>query len=130
MAKRYGSGEAQREAIQGLALIQQEHSHIHLIDAKTFNSHVVVPVPFDACATSPASSAPASTHRGPSLRHPTSPAVSAANARRDMCGQSWGIAGVAFDPTGDWLYSGTESTVVEWDLRRLGGGQGGTWGMA
>lgn len=45
-------------------------------------------------------------------------------------GETWGIAGVAFDPTGDWLYSGTERTVVEWDLRRVGGGEGGTWQMA
>ena len=45
-------------------------------------------------------------------------------------GENWGIAGVAFDPTGEWLYSGTENTVVEWDLRRVGGGEGGTWRMA
>jgi hypothetical protein len=44
-------------------------------------------------------------------------------------GAQWGIAGIAFDPTGQWLYSGTEGTVVEWDMRGGALGQG-TWGMA
>ena len=41
-----------------------------------------------------------------------------------------GIAGVAFEPEGNFLYSGTEKTVVEWDLRRISDGNGGAWGMA
>lgn len=31
-----------------------------------------------------------------------------------MDGGTHGIAGVAFDPTGDWLYSGTEKTLGDW----------------
>ena len=62
------------------------------------------------------------------------PFTSDSTARREQRagveGGTWGIAGVGFDPTGDWLYSGTEKTVVEWDLRKLGGGEGGTWQMA
>jgi len=93
------------------ALTSQENSNLHIVDAKTFNSHVVVPVP----------------HVVPS------PTVDPATLYRDRMGVeggTWGIAGVGFDPTGDWLYSGTEKTIVEWDLRRVGGGEGGTWGMA
>lgn len=29
-----------------------------------------------------------------------------------------GIAGIDFDPTGDFLYAGTEAVMVEYDLRR------------
>ena len=106
----------------------QEHSHIHVIDAKTFNSHVVIPVPANPYATSSATGGPGNPAAGRLTAHMT-PAERAAG-RRDACGQSWGIAGIAFDPTGNWLYSGTESTVVEWDMRRFGGGEGGCWGMA
>jgi hypothetical protein len=92
-------------------LIIQENSHLHIVDAKTFNSHVVVYVPYIA---------------------PQSPTATS-NLYRDRTGVeggTWGIAGVGFDPSGEWLYSGTERTVVEWDLRRMGGGGGGTWSMA
>lgn len=89
----------------------QENSNLHIVDAKTFNSHVVVPVPY--VVPSPTGD-PATLYRD----------------RMGVEGGTWGIAGVGFDPTGDWLYSGTEKTIVEWDLRRVGGGEGGTWGMA
>jgi hypothetical protein len=46
-----------------------------------------------------------------------------------MEGGTWGIAGISFDPTGEFLYSGTERTVVEWDLRG-GRGGGGDWDLA
>jgi hypothetical protein len=49
--------------------------------------------------------------------------------RTGLEGGTWGIAGIAFDPTGDWLYSGTEGSVVEWDMRRDSVGQG-VWDMA
>ena len=62
---------------------------------------------------------------------PTEEGRAGYNYRTGMEGGTWGIAGIAFDPTGEWLYSGTERTVVEWDLRRLGGGAGeGVWDMA
>lgn len=38
--------------------------------------------------------------------------------RRGQEGGRVGISGLCFDPTGNFLYSGTESTIVEWDLRR------------
>ena len=41
-----------------------------------------------------------------------------------------GIAGVCFDPTGDFLYTGTERTVVEYDLRTVRKRGLGCGGMA
>ncbi|WWD16043.1 hypothetical protein CI109_100468 [Kwoniella shandongensis] len=93
-----------------LMVFSEENSNIHIIDARTFNTHVIIPVPYI-----PSGSADPDLARRP---------------RMGVEGGTWGIAGVGFDPSGDWLYSGTERTVVEWDLRRLGGGQGGTWGLA
>lgn len=89
-----------------LLVFSEEHTNIHIVDARTFNTHVVVPVPFEYPSGSPGAK------------------------RRGVDAGQWGIAGVAFDPSGDWLYAGTERTVVEWDLRRYGGGEGGTWSMA
>lgn len=80
------------------------------MDAKTFNSHVILPVPFDI-RSSPSSTTASATRVG-------------------VEGGECGIAGISFDPTGDWLYSGTERTIVEWDMRRIGGGEGGGWNMA
>ncbi|WVQ78405.1 hypothetical protein IAT38_000491 [Cryptococcus sp. DSM 104549] len=92
-----------------LMVFSEENSNIHIIDARTFATHVIVPVP--------------SVPNGS-----VDPEV-ANKPRTGVEGGTWGIAGVAFDPSGDFLYSGTERTVVEWDMRRLGG-QGGTWAMA
>ncbi|KIR32772.1 hypothetical protein I352_04707 [Cryptococcus deuterogattii MMRL2647] len=91
-----------------LLVFTEEESNIHIIDARTLTTHVVVPVPY----------VPNATTNPEVLRRP----------RKGVEGGTWGISGVAFDPTGDFLYSGTESTVVEWDVRRLGN-QGGTWSM-
>jgi len=88
-------------------VFSEESTNIHVIDARTFETHVVIPVPKDA----PGAQAPPTRRSGVDSSHV-------------------GISGVAFDPTGDWLYAGTERTVVEWDLRRYGGGEGGTWSMA
>jgi hypothetical protein len=96
-----------------IILMLQENSNIHIIDAKTLNTHVIVPVPYYP----PSEAGVMST-------------ISGSRPRNGHDGGTWGIAGIGFDPTGDWLYSGTERTVVEWDLRRLGGGEGGTWEMA
>lgn len=85
---------------------------MHIVDARTFNTHAIVPVPFVDGETV-----------NPSL-------LARPNGRSGYEGGTWGLAGVGFDPSGDWLYSGTEKTIVEWDLRRLGGGEGGVWGMA
>jgi hypothetical protein len=89
------------------ALTSQENTNIHIVDAKTFNTHVIIPVP----------------SYSPNGRESPPPRVG-------VDGGECGIAGVAFDPTGEWLYSGTERTVVEWDMRRWGGGEGGGWNMA
>jgi len=83
----------------------QENTNIHIIDAQTLNTHITVPVPY----------APTGVPQGV--------------YRTGLEGGTWGIAGIAFDPTGDWLYSGTEGSVVEWDLRRDSVGQG-VWDMA
>ena len=83
----------------------QENTNIHIIDAQTLNTHITLPVPY----------APSGVPQGV--------------YRTGLEGGTWGIAGIAFDPTGDWLYSGTEGSVVEWDLRRDGVGQG-VWDMA
>ncbi|OXG21572.1 hypothetical protein C366_01253 [Cryptococcus neoformans Tu401-1] len=91
-----------------LLVFTEEESNIHIIDARTLTTHVVVPVPH----------VPNETTNPEILRRP----------RKGVEGGTWGISGVAFDPTGDFLYSGTESTVVEWDIRRLGN-HGGTWSM-
>lgn len=91
-----------------LLVFSEEKNNIHIIDARTFNTHVVVPVPFSA----PGQGEPIGSRRA------------------GVDSVHWGISGVGFDPTGDWLYAGTERTVAEWDLRRYGGGEGGTWSMA
>jgi len=57
------------------------------------------------------------------------PGVTQGAYRTGLEGGTWGIAGIAFDPAGEWLYSGTEGSVVEWDLRRDGVGEG-VWDMA
>nr|ODN95078.1 hypothetical protein L204_04425 [Cryptococcus depauperatus CBS 7855] len=87
---------------------KQENSNIHIVDARTFSTHVVVPVPHVPTHESD----PIAMHR----------------PRKGVEGGTWGIAGIAFDPTGNFLYSGTERTVVEWDMRRIGHGQG-IWGL-
>ncbi|ORX33426.1 hypothetical protein BD324DRAFT_639736 [Kockovaella imperatae] len=92
-----------------LMVFSEENSNIHIVDARTFHTHVVVPVPWR-----PASSA-TDTQR---------------TDRKGVENGVTGIAGIAFDPSGDWLYSGTERTVVEWDMRRLGGGESATWQVA
>ena len=91
--------------------LDQENSNMHIIDARTFHTHVIVPVPY---VDPKMGIDPRAMHR----------------ERTGVEGGTWGIAGVGFDPTGNWLYSGTEATVIEWDLRRVGGGEGGTWGLA
>jgi hypothetical protein len=84
---------------------EQENTNIHIIDAQTLNTHITLPVPY----------AP--------------PGVTQGAYRTGLEGGTWGIAGIAFDPTGEWLYSGTEGSVVEWDLRRDRSGEG-VWDMA
>ncbi|WWC61039.1 uncharacterized protein I303_103617 [Kwoniella dejecticola CBS 10117] len=93
-----------------LMVFSEENSNIHLIDAQTFHTHVVIPVPHI-----PSGTADPDANSKP---------------RQGVENGTWGIAGVGFDPSGDWLYSGTERTVVEWDLRRHGSGGGGVWGLA
>lgn len=94
-----------------LLVFSEELTRIHIVDARTFQSHIYLDVPFDTGSASPG----LGPSRGP---------------RRGVDGGLYGISGIAFDPTGDWLYAGTERTVVEWDMRRYGGGEGGTWSMA
>ncbi|KAK4687467.1 hypothetical protein P7C73_g2638, partial [Tremellales sp. Uapishka_1] len=116
-AARLGSSTSGREAARvvkfspegssrDLMVFSEESTNIHVVDAKTFNTHVVLPVPHSVTSTSERAQ------------------------RVGIEGGTWGIAGVAFDPTGDWLYSGTERTIVEWDMRKYGGGEGGTWALA
>ncbi|KAL7424464.1 hypothetical protein Q5752_000148 [Cryptotrichosporon argae] len=87
-----------------LLVFSEENTNIHLVDARTFDAHVVVPVQCNSV-----------------LPPPRRSGVESGMA---------GIAGVAFDQTGDWLYAATERSVVEWDMRRHGGGEAGTWAMA
>jgi hypothetical protein len=91
-----------------LLVFTEENSNLHIVDAKTFNTHLVVPVPRAVAAG-------------------TAAERERENAPRDGEHGYTGIAGVAFDPTGNWLYSGTESTVVEWDMRRLGASENSVW---
>ena len=97
-------------------MFSEEDSNIHIIDARTFQTHVIVPVPHTSPYT-PGTVDP---------RHLSS----YTRERNGVEGGVSGIAGVAFDPSGDWLYSGTEKTIVEWDMRKFGGGESGTWQMA
>jgi WD40 repeat protein len=96
-------------ASRDLLVFSEELTRIHIVDARTFQTHVCVEVPYEAAGVTPSPS-----------RRP----------RRGVDGGLYGISGIAFDPSGDWLYAGTERTLVEWDLRRYGGGEGGTWSMA
>lgn len=93
-----------------LLVFSEENTHIHIIDAKTLESHAIVRVPTDAMSPQ----TPRTCHQ-----------------QHGFDSGTWGVAGLAFDPTGDWLYSGTERTVVEWDMRRAGPrGEPGVWEMA
>ncbi|WVR05161.1 hypothetical protein IAU60_002173 [Kwoniella sp. DSM 27419] len=92
-----------------LLVFSEENTNIHVIDAQTFNAHLILPVPH--------------------IPQGTADPEASARPRLGVEGGGWGIAGVAFDPSGDWLYSGTERTVVEWDLRR-DGVSSATWSMA
>ncbi|CAK9786904.1 unnamed protein product [Cutaneotrichosporon oleaginosum] len=96
-------------ASRDLLVFSEELTRIHIVDARTFQTHVCVEVPYETTGATPSPS-----------RRP----------RRGVDGGLYGISGIAFDPSGDWLYAGTERTLVEWDLRRYGGGEGGTWSMA
>jgi hypothetical protein len=92
-------------------IIKQERHNIHIVDARTFATQVTLPVPFNSDPMS-------STQRSP------------ATHRAGVDGGMLGIAGVCFDPTGDFLYTGTERTVVEYDLRTVRKRGLGCGGMA
>lgn len=94
-----------------LMVFSEENTHIHVVDAKTLSPHVVLRVPVDAISPH----IPRTCHQ-----------------QHGFDAGTWGISGLAFDPTGDWLYAGTERTVVEWDMRRASGGgaEPGVWEMA
>ncbi|RXK35143.1 hypothetical protein M231_07591 [Tremella mesenterica] len=171
----------------------QEDSYIHLIDARTLNVHLVLPIPREAPsfftnpspssseetvtnANFPYSSNSLTSHTTSSHPPPTSSGIGGrvdddaevrttensevigdeGRIREDMVGgvrlerserrqiqsSSWererrfrsgmfcrGNAGLGFDPSGQWLYAGTDRTVVEWDMRGVDKGHA-TWGIA
>lgn len=77
---------------------------MHAIDARTFTSHTVLPIPCSSPSTSPASS------------HPSSPVgLSPHSPRREV-----DLAGVCFDPTGKWIYVATEKSVLEYEVAATG----------
>jgi hypothetical protein len=73
--------------------------HIHIADARTFDAQITLRVPLKA--------ADGETIWGDDPTH-----IRTAPARGRI-----GIAGLCFDEKGDFLYAGTESSIVEYDLR-------------
>lgn len=73
--------------------------HIHIVDARTFATQETIRVPFRLDDNKRLT-------RGERVRQ----AVQNGSGRV-------GISGLTFDPTGDFLYTGTEATLVEFDLR-------------
>ncbi|KDQ17451.1 hypothetical protein BOTBODRAFT_171937 [Botryobasidium botryosum FD-172 SS1] len=89
-------------------LVFTEHTNnLHAIDARTFTSHSILPVP----SISP--SAPSSP------TSPTSPLVPASSSFPPPL-RSVNLAGVCFDPTGKWIYVGTEKSVLEYEVAAAG----------
>ncbi len=88
----------------------QENNNIHIVDARTFTTQLTLPVPKEA----------------------TSQPVDPSAETRSSAGVSSikGISGACFDPTGDFLYTGTDRTIVEYDLRTTRKRGSGWAGMA
>lgn len=81
--------------------------NIHIVDARTFDTQETVTVPFRM----PEANGNPPTQRLTRLER-VRQAVQNGSGRV-------GISGLSFDPTGDYLYTGTEATLVEFDLRSI-----------
>ena len=134
---RLGSSTSGREAARvvkfspegsdrDLMVFTEENSNLHIVDARTFHTHVVVPVPF---SDTPSRGVIHGSGIGEAFPTLGNELRNLRSMRQGVEGGTHGIAGVGFDPTGNWLYSGTERTVVEWDMSRLSRGDG-SWAMA
>jgi len=89
-------------------LIFTEHTNnLHAIDARTFTSHSILPIP----SLSP------STPSSPSF--PSSP-LAVINSSSHPSPRAVDLAGVCFDPTGKWVYVGTEKSVLEYEVAAAG----------
>jgi hypothetical protein len=95
--------------------VLQEGEAIHIVDARTFDVQARVELPI--------------VSREERIRNAHHSSYSPTR-RMGPDGGRVGIAGIAFDPTGDFLYAGTEAVMVEYDLRRHSRRGLGSWVMA
>ena len=93
----------------------QEGEAIHIVDARTFDVQSRVELPI--------------VSREERIRNAHHSSYSPTR-RMGPDGGRVGIAGIAFDPTGDFLYAGTEAVMVEYDLRRHARRGLGSWVLA
>ncbi|KAG8898450.1 hypothetical protein FRB99_007431 [Tulasnella sp. 403] len=125
-----------------LLVFTEDSTRFHAIDAQTFNDHIVVTVPPPSLHTSSSTSGSGTgdtTHPRLSSR----PSQTQANASDDtdmdldtppstsFPAAPWSpsynracppgpphITGLSFDPTGGWIYVGTEYGVFEWEIEQ------------
>lgn len=123
-------------SVGGEVLVFAEHTaHVHVVDARTFTEHQILDVP-RAPRTGPAS---------PVREAVGLPVSTAADCLSGPGGAAYGglytngqglnprgerevdLTGVTFDRSGGWMYVGTESSVVEFEMI---GGRGRTYDFA
>ncbi|KAJ9114617.1 hypothetical protein QFC22_005490 [Naganishia vaughanmartiniae] len=98
-----------------LLVFSEEGEAIHVVDARTFDVQARLELPIIS--------------REERLRNAHHPSYSPTR-RVGPDGGRIGIAGIDFDPTGDFLYAGTEAVMVEYDLRRHSRRGVGSWVFA
>ncbi|GHJ84703.1 hypothetical protein NliqN6_1105 [Naganishia liquefaciens] len=98
-----------------LLVFSEEGEAIHIVDARTFDVQSRVELPI--------------VSREERIRNAHHSSYSPTR-RMGPDGGRVGIAGIAFDPTGDFLYAGTEAVMVEYDLRRHARRGLGSWVLA
>ncbi|KAJ9104434.1 hypothetical protein QFC21_001929 [Naganishia friedmannii] len=98
-----------------LLVFSEEGEAIHVVDARTFDVQARLELPIIS--------------REERLRNAHHPSYSPTR-RVGPDGGRIGIAGIDFDPSGDFLYAGTEAVMVEYDLRRHSRRGVGSWVLA
>ncbi len=105
----------------GAHLTPQDASQFHVVDAQTFHDHVVVAVP---SPPPPMTDVPESTVSSPAIST-SSPTTSSAwtqpyqpNGQAALPSDVPHLTGLAFDPSGRWIYVGTSEGVYEWEAER------------
>ncbi|KAG9017060.1 hypothetical protein FRB90_001955 [Tulasnella sp. 427] len=138
-----GSGKDMLVFTESSPSILQDSTRFHVVDGQSFDEHLVVAVPkaspgFEVLPSrrnvNPEWSSPQqiydsdedmenaeamSTSRHSTSQPPTSSSwPSRGTALSAFSDGTPNLAGLAFDPTGGWLYVGSDTGVFEWELGR------------